>query len=74
VVTRLSNNSGAVFSVLRGPSRGNIRESNFETISSMSTEEYSGVHQRVRESELRSVVSGYSHGKFVVEEELEVGL
>jgi hypothetical protein len=26
----LNNNSGTVFSVLRGPCRGNLRESNFE--------------------------------------------
>jgi hypothetical protein len=40
VVTRLYNNSGALFSVLRGPCRGNIRESNSEAVSCRSTEEY----------------------------------
>jgi hypothetical protein len=40
VVTRLYNNSGAVFSVLRGPCRGNVRESNTESSSFRSTEDY----------------------------------
>jgi hypothetical protein len=39
VVTRLYNNSGALFSVLRGSCRGNIRKSNSEARSCRSTEE-----------------------------------
>jgi hypothetical protein len=40
VVRRLYNNRGAVFSVLRGPCQGNIRESNSEASSCRSTEEH----------------------------------
>jgi hypothetical protein len=40
MVTRLYNNRGAVFSVLRGPCRGNTRESNSEAGSCRSREEY----------------------------------
>jgi hypothetical protein len=40
VVTRLYNSRGSVFSVLRDPCLGNIRESNSEASSCRSTEEY----------------------------------
>jgi hypothetical protein len=50
-----------VFSVLRGPCRGNIRESNSEARSCRSTEEY------------KELSVGDSHGKLVVED-LEISL
>jgi hypothetical protein len=40
----------------------------------MGTAEYNGVQQRVREWELSQLSVGDSHGKLVVEEELEVSL
>jgi hypothetical protein len=40
VITSLYNIRGTVFSVLRGPCRGNIREPNSEASSCTSTEEY----------------------------------
>jgi hypothetical protein len=64
VVTRFYNNRRAVFSVLRRPCRGNIRGSNSEAVAV-------GVQKSTEKFEL-SV--GDSHGKFVVEEELQVSL
>jgi hypothetical protein len=61
VVTRFYNNRGAVFSVLCGPCRGNIRQTNSEASSCRSTEEY------------KELSVGDSHGKLVAEE-LEVSL
>jgi hypothetical protein len=40
MITCPHNNRGTVFSVLREPCRGNIRESNSEASSCTSTEEY----------------------------------
>jgi hypothetical protein len=52
VVTHLYNHRGAVFSVLRGPCRNCIRESNSEASSCGSTEEYKdSVAERKRERE-----------------------
>jgi hypothetical protein len=51
MVICLYNNSGAVFSVLCGPCRENIRESNSES-GCRSTEEYKE-YKRVRERELK---------------------
>jgi hypothetical protein len=62
---RLYRNTVAVFCVLRGPCRGNIRESNSEAGSCRSTEEYKSTTE---------LSVGDSHGKFVVEEEFEVSL
>jgi hypothetical protein len=74
VVTRLYNNSGAVFSVLRGPCRGNIRESIAEAKSCRSTEEYREYNSEYKNESTVQVPGGESHGKLVAEEELEVSL
>jgi hypothetical protein len=66
MVTRLCINRGAVFSVLRGPCHASTREPNSEAVGCRSTEE------RTRSTTKLSV--GDSHGKLVVEEELEVSL
>jgi hypothetical protein len=50
MVTSLYNNRETVFSVLRDPCRGNIRESNSETSGCRSTEEYK-VYNRDYENE-----------------------
>jgi hypothetical protein len=47
-LTRLYNNREAVFSVLRDPCRGNIRQTNSEASSCRSTEDYKE-YKRVRE-------------------------
>jgi hypothetical protein len=64
VVTRLYNSRVAVFSVLRGPCPGYVREQNSEARAV-------GVQKSTRSTTELSV--GESHGKFVVEK-LEVGL
>jgi hypothetical protein len=77
VVTRLYNKGGAVFSVLRGPCRGNIRESNSEASSCRSTEEYKEYDRENENKNWRSTTEfsvGDGHRKLVVEEELEVSL
>jgi hypothetical protein len=49
VITRLFKNRGTVYSVLRGPCQGNIRESNSEASSYRSTEEYKEYKEYNRE-------------------------
>jgi hypothetical protein len=70
----LYHNRGAVFSVVRGPCRGNTRESNSEAVavgvqkSTRSTTEHENENRR----STTELSGGDSHWKFVVEEELEV--
>jgi hypothetical protein len=80
VVTRLYKNRGDVFSVLRGPCRENIREWNSESSSCSSTEEckqykeYNRGYNNENWRSTRELSIGDSHGKFMVEEELETSL
>jgi hypothetical protein len=73
VVTCLYNNKGTGVFCAVGQCRGIIRESNSEASSCRSTEEHkeSVVEQ---EGEFSQLSVGDSHGKLVVEKELEVSL
>jgi hypothetical protein len=76
VIIRLHNNREAVFSVLRGPCRGNIREWNSEAVGCRSAVECKEYREYENEN-LRSTMElsvGDSHGNLIAEEELEVSL
>jgi hypothetical protein len=64
---------GAVFSVVWGPCRGIVRQSNSEASSCRSTEEYKKSLVE-REWEFSQLSVAYSHEKLVAEEKLEVSL